>query len=139
MGTHDFRPECLRAELDHHLDEHGDVDRGALAHALVALLHDIDHGACPRCQGPLRTADDRDPVGSRVRACHCIAICADCGDRETKEMQVGVRYPVFDWYRDREVRADLLRDLTNEPFDLTTFDRDDIAAWADPHGVHLID
>ena len=119
MGTHDFRPECVRAELERHLDLQGDVERGVLAHALVALLHDIDHGACPRCQGPIRTADGRDPVGSRVRACRCIPICALCGDLEEKEMEVGDRYAVFDWFRDREVRADLERDLGESPFDLT--------------------
>jgi hypothetical protein len=87
------------------------MDRGIVGHALVGLLHDIDHGACPRCQGPMRGFRSQIPAGSRVTWCRCIPICADCETLETREAAIGVVYPVFDWYHDREVRADVERDL----------------------------
>jgi len=43
-ATHEFRPRCLKAEIERHLDERGDIDRGILIHALVGLLDDNDHG-----------------------------------------------------------------------------------------------
>jgi hypothetical protein len=113
VGAHPFRAECLKTELERHLDEHGDIDRGVLAHALVALLHDLDHGSCPRCQGPLRPFDDDEPVGSRVVACHCIPICRSCADLETKEATVGFRYTVFEWFNDRAVREEVELDLVD--------------------------
>lgn len=111
VAAHAFRPQCLKAELDRHLDRHGAVEAGSLAHALAALLHDIDHGACPRCQGPLRSFGDEEPVGSRVRACRCIPVCGPCGELEAKEEAVGFRYAVYDWFADRDVRADVERDF----------------------------
>ncbi len=111
FATHPFRPRCLRSELERHLDQHGHGDHGIIAHALVGLLHDIDHGACPRCQGPLRTSSNEMADGSRVTSCRCIPICAECGAREMKEASIGVVYPVFDWYYDRAVREDVERDL----------------------------
>jgi hypothetical protein len=110
VAAHSFRSQCVRAELERHLDEHGDDERAVLAHAIVALLHDVDHGVCMRCEGPL-VSDDGAPVGSRVRACRCIPICARCGELEMKEAAVGTLTTVFDWYRDREVRAEVERDL----------------------------
>lgn len=82
-----------------------------VGHALVGLLHDIDHGACPRCQGPLRTSAGQLSPGSRVTSCRCIPICTECEERETKETSISVVYSVFDWYHDRAVRADVERDL----------------------------
>ena len=111
VGAHAFRAQCLKAELERHLDEHGIVEAGPLGHALAALLHDIDHGICPRCAGPLRSFQDYEPVGSRVRACRCIPICAHCGELEGKEAAVGFRYGVYDWFSDREVRADVEHDV----------------------------
>lgn len=110
-GTHQFRPQCLRAEIDRDLDEHGDVDRGFLIHALVGVLHDIDHGTCPRCEGPLATLGGDGPVGSRVTSCRCIPICARCGEHETLAASVGGSYSVFDWHNDRAVREDIAGDL----------------------------
>lgn len=111
FATHPFRPRCLRSELERHLDLHGEVDHGVVGHALVGLLHDIDHGSCPRCQGPSRTYPDQLSPGSRVTSCRCIPICAECEARETKEASISVVYSVFDWYHDRAVRADVERDL----------------------------
>ncbi|MBA3690435.1 MAG: hypothetical protein H0W82_03360 [Actinobacteria bacterium] len=129
FATHPFRPRCLRSELERHLDEHGRGDHGIVAHALVGLLHDIDHGACPRCQGPSRTSAGEMAGGSRVTSCRCIPICGECEAREAKEASIGVVYPVFDWYYDRAVREDVERDLAEldagQPSfvtDLTSFD-----------------
>jgi hypothetical protein len=110
-ATHEFRPRCLKTEIERLLDERGDVGRGLLVHALVALLHDIDHGRCPRCQGPLRTVEGEVPVGSGVTSCRCIPLCAACGVGETAERSVGGRTSVLDWYGSRAVRHDLERDL----------------------------
>jgi hypothetical protein len=129
LSEHAFRPSCLRGELEGYLDRHGETDHGLVGHALVGLLHDIDHDACPRCQGPLRSSPGEAPAGSRVTSCRCIPICPECEARESKEAQIGAVYPVFDWYHDREVRADVERDLaelegTGRSFvvDLTSFD-----------------
>jgi hypothetical protein len=110
-ATHEFRPRCLKSEIERLLDERGDFGRGLLVHALVALLHDIDHERCPRCQGPLRTAEGEMPVGSRVTSCRCIPLCAACGAYETSERAVGGHSSVLDWYGSRAVRHDLERDL----------------------------
>ena len=111
FATHPFRPTCLRSELERHLDQQGEVDRGVVVHTLVGLLHDIDHGACPRCQGPSRTLPGGIPAGSRVTACRCIPICAECEAMEAKEASIGLVYSVYDWYQDRAVREDVERDL----------------------------
>jgi hypothetical protein len=111
FATHPFQPRCLRWELERHLDEHGEVDRGAVVKALVGLLHDIDHGACPRCQGPSPIARGETAAGSRVTSCRCIPICAECEARETREALTGVVYSVFDWFHDRDVLVDVERDL----------------------------
>lgn len=121
FATHPFRPRCLRSELERHLDQHGETGRGVVAHALVGLLHDIDHVACPRCQGPLRTSQDEIAGGSRVTSCRCIPICAECEARETKEASIGVVYSVFDWYNDRAVREDVERDLAELEADQRSF------------------
>lgn len=113
MGAHRFRAECLKTELERHLDQHGEIERGELAHALAALLHDLDHGSCPRCRGPLRPFQEDTAVGSRVVACHCIPVCRECGELETKEAAVGFRYTVFDWYNDRAVREEVELDLVD--------------------------
>jgi hypothetical protein len=110
-ATHEFRPRCLKTEIERLLDERGDFGRGLLVHALVALLHDIDHDRCPRCQGPLRTVEDEVPIGSRVTSCRCIPLCAACGACETSERSVGGHSSVLDWYASRAVRHDLERDL----------------------------
>jgi hypothetical protein len=109
-AAHAFRSQCVREELERHLDEVGDDERAVLVHALVALLHDADHGICMRCQGPLRS-EAGEPVGSRVRTCRCIPICVRCGQMEEREDAVGALTSVFDWYRDREVRDEVERDL----------------------------
>jgi hypothetical protein len=100
-----------------------------LGHTLAGLLHDIDHDACPRCQGRSRTSPTEIPAGSRVTSCRCIPICAECEARETKEASIGVVYSVFDWYQDRAVREDVERDLAELDanqrtfvVDLTSFD-----------------
>jgi hypothetical protein len=111
LAAHPFRPSCLREELERHLDRQGETDRGIVSHALVGLLHDIDHGACPRCQGRLRGFRSQIPAGSRVTSCRCIPICSDCETLETREASIGVVYPVFDWYHDRSVRAEVEDDL----------------------------
>ena len=111
FAAHPFRPTCLRTELERHLDQHGEVDHDVVVHTLAGLLHDIDHGTCPRCQGPSRTSSGDIPAGSRVTSCRCIPICGDCEARETKEASIGVLYSVFDWYQDRAVREDVERDL----------------------------
>ncbi len=110
-ATHEFRPRCLKAEIERLLDERGDFGRGLLVHALVALLHDIDHGRCPRCQGPLRTVEDEVPVGSRVTSCRCIPLCAACSACEASERSVRGHSSVLDWYGNRAVRHDLELDL----------------------------
>jgi hypothetical protein len=110
-ATHEFRPRCLKTEIERLLDERGDVGRGLLVHALVALLHDIDHDRCPRCQGPLPTVEGEVPVGSVVTSCRCIPLCAACGAAERAERSVGGRSSVLDWYGSRAVRHDLERDL----------------------------
>ena len=120
LSAHAFRAPCLRAELEVYLDRHGETDHGLVGHALVGLLHDIDHGACPRCQGPMPTAGSI-PAGSRVTTCRCIPICVDCESRETKEVSIGAVYPVFDWFHDREVRADVERDLAELEADQRSF------------------
>jgi hypothetical protein len=127
LSLHAFRPSCLRAELERHLDEQGQGDHGVVGHALVGLLHDIDHGICPRCQGPPSPGER--PAGSRVTSCRCIPVCAECEARETKEASIGALYSVFDWFHDREVRADVERDLAELDanqrsfvIDLTSFD-----------------
>jgi hypothetical protein len=129
FATHSFRPRCLRSELERHLDQHGHGDHGEVAHALVGLLHDIDHGACPRCQGPLRASPSGMAGGSRVTSCRCIPICGECEARETKEASIGVDYSVFDWYHDRAVREDVEQDLAeldanqrSSVLDLTSLD-----------------
>jgi hypothetical protein len=128
-ATHPFRIRCLRSELERHLDQHGGVNNRVVGHALVGLLHDIDHGACPRCQGPLTTSAEESPAGSRVTSCRCIPICAQCEAQETKEASIGVVYSLFDWYQDRAVREDVERDLAElddnqrrSVTDLTSFD-----------------
>jgi hypothetical protein len=110
-ATHEFRPRCLKNEIERLLDERGHVGRGLLVHALVALLHDIDHGHCPRCQGPLYSVDGTAPVGSRVTSCRCIPLCTDCGAAESAERSVGGHPSLLDWYAGRAVRHDLERDL----------------------------
>ena len=121
FATHPFRPRCLRSELERHLDQHAEAGRGVVAHALVGLLHDIDHGACPRCQGPLWAAPGAIAGGSRATSCRCIPICAECEARETKEASIGVVYSVFDWYNDRAVREDVERDLAELDADQGSF------------------
>jgi hypothetical protein len=111
LSAHAFRPSCLRLELEHHVDEHGGGERGEIAHALAGLLHDIDHGACPRCQGPTRRTPDEFPAGSLVTSCRCIPICAECEARETHEDSIGAVYSVYDWYHDRAVRDEVEQDL----------------------------
>ena len=111
VATHGFRPRCLKAEIERLLDERGDFKRGLLVHAFVALVHDIDDGRCPRCQGPLRAAEDEEPVGSRVTSCRCIPLCAACSACEASERSVGGHSSVLDWYGSRAVRHDLERDL----------------------------
>ena len=129
LSAHAFRASCLRSELERHVDEHGGVERGVVGHALAGLLHDIDHDACPRCQGPTRRSPGEIPAGSRVTSCRCIPICAECETRETHEASIGAVYSVFDWYHDREVRDDVEQDLAELDaeqrsfvIDLTSFD-----------------
>jgi hypothetical protein len=110
-AAHPFRADCLRSEIERHLDRQGQGDRGVVARALVGLLHDIDRGVCPRCQAPMGSSRYQPSTGSRVTECRCIPICTECAAREMKEASIGVRYPVFDWYQDRAVRAEVERDL----------------------------
>jgi hypothetical protein len=71
-GTHDWDPTVL---IDTDADDVGNADD---------IIWDIEHGQCPRCEGPLPTMPEY-PAGSRVTECRSIPICGRCGNDEAYE------------------------------------------------------
>ena len=63
-AAHPFRADCLRSEIERHLDRQGQGGSGVVARALVGLLHDIDRSVCPRCPGPVGGTGDEPAAGS---------------------------------------------------------------------------
>jgi hypothetical protein len=49
------------------------------------IIWEIQHGRCPRCEGPLTTKPNEVPAGSRITKCGSIPICGRCGDDEVYE------------------------------------------------------
>jgi hypothetical protein len=76
-GTHDFHPTVLADT------ELGDDDGSGIADSIT---WNIEHGYCPRCEGPLPTMPEY-PAGSRVTQCRTIPICGPCGSDEGYEQQ----------------------------------------------------
>lgn len=72
-GTHPWHPSVL---VDTDADAQGNADD---------IIYDIEHGLCPRCEGPLQRANHDIPAGSRITQCRSIPICYRCGDDEKYE------------------------------------------------------
>jgi hypothetical protein len=75
-GTHDWHPSVL---IDTDADEQGNADD---------IIWNIEHGRCPRCEGPLPTMPEY-PAGSRITKCRSIPICGRCGGDEVYEQADG--------------------------------------------------
>jgi hypothetical protein len=71
-GTHAWDPTVL---VDTDADEEGTADE---------IIWNIEHGRCPRCEGPLPTLPEY-PAGSRITECRSIPICGRCGSDEVYE------------------------------------------------------
>ncbi len=71
-GTHDWDRTVL-ADTD--ADIEGNADD---------IIWNIEHGRCPRCEGPLPTMPEF-PAGSRITQCRSIPICGRCGTDEGYE------------------------------------------------------
>jgi hypothetical protein len=78
-GTHVWDPSVLV-----------DTDAGIEGNA-DEIVWDIEHGRCPRCEGPLLlTTNPREfPAGSRITQCRSIPICGRCGSDECYEQLDG--------------------------------------------------
>jgi len=74
-GTHAWDPSVL-VDTDANANEQGNADD---------IVWDIEHGLCPRCEGPLPTMPGF-PAGSRITACRSIPICGRCGLDEVFEL-----------------------------------------------------
>jgi hypothetical protein len=74
-GTHAFDPTVL---VDTDADD-CDADN---------IVWNIEHGRCPRCEGPLPTMPEF-PAGSRITQCRTIPICGRCGSDECFEQVDG--------------------------------------------------
>jgi hypothetical protein len=72
-GTHDYHPSVLN---DTDAPVEGNADD---------INWDIEHGRCPRCEGPLLLKPDTKPPGSSITQCRTIPICQRCGEDEIYE------------------------------------------------------
>jgi hypothetical protein len=72
-GTHDFHPTVL-----------ADTDADDGGGSADDIIWNIEHGICPRCEGPLPTMPEY-PAGSRITKCRTIPICNRCGTDEAYE------------------------------------------------------
>lgn len=81
-GTHAFDPSVIFL--------HTDADESQADQ----IVWDIEHGRCPRCEGPLPTGREF-PAGSRITSCRTIPICRSCGideSHEAEDTRAGIGY-----------------------------------------------